>query len=197
MDIRLGRVTKIVDDHKFVIKATIDNLIEDVIAYPIDTFDQPEEGNPVFLYEIESVFGYSYMWKKLRLTDYTKMKLKSSEIKICHDHILIQSGSEEVGEVKDKGGKSWVRINADGSIEVYSENKIIVNTKEIETTADDSIKINTKTCTITANDVNITGGNLTTTKGGTCSPTGMGGFCAIPICPLTGVTHLGNKITGT
>ena len=61
-------------------------------ADPIDTFDQPEVGDPIVLYEIESVFGFSFMYKKQRLFDHTRMKLNKSLVDIFDDHIEIHAG---------------------------------------------------------------------------------------------------------
>lgn len=179
MDYRLGKVTSIVDPLKFIIKFTIDNYIEDAIAYPIDTFDEPNEGDPIQVYEIESILGWSFVYKKQRQLDHTRMKLKDSLVDIYEDHVEVHAGDT----------KSVVKVNADGSLTIVTNSSVSIETGEA------SIKA-TK-ATIEANDVNITGGNLTTVNGGTATPNGQGGFCGIPVCPLTGAPHIGNKISGT
>jgi len=56
-------------------------------------------------------------------------------------------------------------------------------------------------------DMQATGATIKTTKGkitggafemaGTVAPTGSGPFCAIPVCPLTGLPHTGSIVAGT
>lgn len=58
-----------------------------------------------------------------------------------------------------------IHIDADGSVSIESEN-----------------------------NVNILHNNACTISGDYVQPTGRGGFCAIPICPFTGLPHVGNVI---
>lgn len=196
METYFGYVDEVKDNKKFVIKFTVKNIIEKAIAYPIDTFDEPNIGDPVIIYAIESIFGWSFMWKKLRLKDHTRMKLLESLIDIYDDHIEIHAGGTEEANPGDDA-QSLIWIDKDGSISVKAKKEVTVETPKVTVKGKNTVDIETTTCTINAIDVNITGGNLTTTNGGICSPTGVGGFCGIPICPLTGSPHIGNKITGT
>lgn len=197
MNFMFGHVTSVEDDHKFIIKFTTENYIEDAIAYPIDTFDEPNVGDPVWIIQIETVFGYSFMWKKLRLFDYTRLKLLESKIIIHHDHILVQAG----GGDGDPDGKSYVRLNNDGTIIVKSMNSVTVETPEMHVKGTTKIDIETPDYDLKGKDtIDIEGGNITVTgksfktKAGTCTPTGSGGFCAIPVCPLSGAVHISNEI---
>lgn len=171
MKIYFGRVTEVVDKKKFIIKFTIETTIEDCIAYPIDTFDEPNVDDPVYLIEIDTPFGYSYMWKKLRLFDHTRLKLLDSVVDIHDDHIEIHAGDS----------KSVILVNNDGSIKIKSTD----------------VKVEATNVEVKGSNVNITGGILKTGKGGTAAPTSKGGFCAIPVCPLTGAPHIGDVLSGT
>ena len=122
MNIYLGVVSKVTDDLKFIIEFTVEGLIENCIAYPIDTFDQPEVGDPIVLYEIESVFGFSFMYKKQRLFDHTRMKLNKSLVDIFDDHIEIHAGETE----------SVITVNDDGSIKLTSTNKVVIESQLTE-----------------------------------------------------------------
>ena len=95
-DIMLGVVSKIEDPNKFIIRFTIESLIEDCIAYPFDTFDQPEIGDPIVLFGLESILGYSYMWSKQRHFDYTRLKHTDSVIEIKNEEINIIIGSSSI-----------------------------------------------------------------------------------------------------
>lgn len=196
MDFKFGTVSQIVDDHKFIIKFTIRDYIEDAIAYPVNQKDEPNVGDPIIIMEIETIFGFSFMYQKMRLKDHTRMKLLQSIVSIYDDHVEIHAGGPDKNDKYDEA-KSLIWINNDGTILVKSEDSVTIETKTCLVKAEDSATIETKTCTLQANDVNITGGNLTTVNGGQCTPTGSGGFCAIPICPLSGAPHIGNQIKGT
>lgn len=216
MNFMFGTVSEIVDDHKFVIKFTTKEVIENAIAYPIDTFDEPNIGDPVWIISIETIFGYSFMWKKLRLFDYTRLKLLDSRICLCHDHILFQVGGEESAQNGDEAAPVFVRFNVDGTIVVKSTKSVTVETPEVyvkgttkidvetpdyDLRGTETVDIETPAYTLKGNDtIDIKGGTITVTgkefktKAGTCSPTGTGGFCAIPVCPLSGAPHIGNSI---
>lgn len=193
MKIFFGRVTEVVDDKKFIIKFTVETTIEDCIAYPIDTFDEPNEGDPVYLIEIDTPFGYSYMWKKLRLFDHTRMKLLDSLVDIHDDHVEIHAGED----------KSVILINNDGTIKIETNDSISVKTKTLNVEDTDTkikatnVKVEATSVEVKGSTVNITGGILKTGNGGVAAPTSKGGFCAIPICPLTGAPHIGDVLSGT
>lgn len=177
MNISLGRVSKIEDPLKFIIRFTIEEVIEDCIAYPIDTFDELNEGDPVLLYEIESIFGFSYLYKKLRLYDYTRLKLKDSQINI----------KEDIIEIFHKG--SIIRILDNEDIEIEAKSNIkVTSEKDINIEAQSN-------CTVKSPKVKITGGQLDTK--GQVAPTGSGPYCGITVCPFVGLPHVGPTVTGT
>jgi len=176
MDLYLGTVTEIVDDKKFIIKFKIPSLIEGAEAYPVDTFDEVVEGDPILLYGLETIFGYSYLYKKLRLDDHTRLKLLDSLVDIFDDHIEITS--------KDTS----IMINSDGSCTIKPKESLTVETKEYKLNSSSSAEL--KSATVT-----ITGGELTVN--GMVTPTGSGPFCGITVCPFTGLPHVGSKVTGT
>ena len=182
-DIMLGVVSEVMDTDKyplgrFVIKFTIKGLIEDCIAFPIDTFDEPEVGDPVVLYGLESILGYSYMWQKQRRFDYTRLRHKDSIINIKEDEITIDSGP----------GKSTITIKKDGDIEIKSSKSVKIDSSDITIKGSSSVKID-------SSDVTITGGKLTVN--GSAAPNGSGVFCGIPVCPFSGAPHVGNMASGT
>ena len=193
MGIIFGKVTEVVDKKKFIIKFTSEKYIEDCIAYPIDTFDEPNVGDPIYLIELDHPYEFSYMWKKMRLFDHTRMKLLDSIVDIHDDHVEIHAGE----------GKSVVKINNDGTIHVESKDSVTVKTKTLNVEDTDTkikatnVKVEATSVEVKGTTVNITGGTLKTGNGGVAAPTSKGGFCAIPICPLTGAPHIGDVLTGT
>lgn len=118
MDIQLGIVTNIVDPDKFIITFSIADIIQDMKAYPIDVDDQPQIGDPIVLFGLESIYGYSYLYKKQRLLDYTRMKLGNSEIAINGSFISITT----------KGGNNIV-VSADGDLAIHSNSNITISSK--------------------------------------------------------------------
>jgi hypothetical protein len=112
-NIMLGTVSKIEDPNKFIIRFTIEDYIEDCIAYPIDTFDQPEVGDPIVLFGLESILGYSWMWQKQRLFDHTRLK---------HDDSVIEIKTDEINIVR---GSSSIKMKKGGDIEISGSNVVI------------------------------------------------------------------------
>lgn len=116
----LGKVTKVetnsssgTDRLKFVILFTAEGIVSDAIAYPLNTFDQPEVGDEVAIFELETVFGYSYLYQKLKLNEDTRLRVEGSTIDIDKDRIAIKS---ENGDVSIKLKKGDFDINVNGNI---------------------------------------------------------------------------------
>jgi len=97
MEGKLAKVSKLPDDvvlkNKLVIYFTIKDEIEDAIAYPLDVYDECSIGDEVYIYEMESVLGFSFMYNKVRLEDHTRLKLGDSEIDIKKDIITFNDGN--------------------------------------------------------------------------------------------------------
>lgn len=177
MDYKLGRVTSIVDPLRFVIKFTIDNYIEDAVAYPIDTFDEPNVGNPIQVYEIESILGWSFVYKKQRLDDYTRLKLGNSTVEITDEGINILTSSGNDVFINSDGG---VTINSANNINISSSGNININGSgnvNVESSSTLSLK-----------------GSMIKSQNSSVPPTGKGPFCAIKICPYTGQPHVGDTV---
>lgn len=131
MELYLGTVSEVTDSNKFIIKFDVLNQIESMLAYPIDTFDEPNIGDPIIVYQIESIFGYSYMYKKLRLQDYTRMKLGNSEIDITNDSINITTKDGSMIVISSDGD---IVINSNGAIRLQSDSKITIDAPQVSMT---------------------------------------------------------------
>lgn len=181
MDLFFGHVTEIYDPKKFIIKFTRKGDIEDAIAYPIDTFDEPNIGDPVVIFEIESIFGQSFMWQKQRLFDHTRVKFGSSTIDLNSDGI----------EMTTEDGK-FIEISSDGDISISGNDDMEVTVSknmDIEIGGNATIKV-TGNVKLECATLDMSG-----VGSGTVVPIFRGGiFNAIPICPYTGQPHGGNKI---
>lgn len=169
----LGHVTDVIDKDKFVIKFTIPNVIEDALAYPIDTFDEPNIGDPVEVTRLEDRFGESYTYKKLRLKNHTRLKLQNSIIDIFNNHIEIHAG----------GGQSKIIVNDDGSIIMEAAKEVTIKTETAKLEVKDTLEL-------------TGGGTLKTGQPGTAGANNTGAFCGIPVCPLTGAPHGSQEVKG-
>jgi len=163
----LGHIVEIVNEKTFEIKFTVDGYIENKTAYPLDFKDQPEVGNAIFIHEIESILGWSYMYEKVRTLDYTRLKFLNSTIE------LNEYGIEITTESGDD-----ITIKSDGNIDIKSKGNTNVKVEG--------------NCTLKMNP----GAVLTVPKGTVApgAPVNAGPFCAIPTCPVSGLPHCGNTL---
>lgn len=128
-------------------------------------------------------------------------------INITPEHITVGIFDPETEYTDDEIPEvtSWIKIDSSGNIDINAEgnqtikitgdiNKSIEGGITIEISGDCNLKCSGNTV-VDSPKVQITGGQLTVN--GSCSPTGSGGFCGIPVCPFTGAPHVGNTITGT
>lgn len=190
--IYLGTVSKVVDPKKFVIEADVKGLIEGVPAYPVDTFDELAVGDPVVLWQLETVFGYSYLYQKLRLYDHTRMKIGD-----CCIDIDGNGDSAEAGTITLKNADVTVVIKAGGNIEITNSADYKQETSgNVQIKASGNCNIEASgNCEVKSPKVTITGGQCTIK--GTVSPTGSGALCGIPACLFTGAPHSGETASGT
>ena len=170
MILGIGRVSQVTDDHKFVIKATITGLIENVTAYPLESCDEPEVGEEIVLFELENEFGYSYFYKKARLFDFTRFKFNDCLIQLTENGITIQTENDKE-----------ILINSSGDITLKGSSDLTVN---IEGNA----KISARSVKVTANQIEFPAGSVV--------PSMSGPFNCIKTCPYTGQPHAGTMMTG-
>jgi hypothetical protein len=100
-------------------------------------------------------------------------------------------------------GNSSITINGNNNVKIDGNSEVEVGgnlsakvsgNMDVEASGNANIKAG-GSAKIDSPSVTITGGQLTVN--GSCSPTGSGGFCGIPVCPLTGAPHIGTIISGT
>lgn len=176
MNVFLAKVTKVGDDDSrgtnrrlFVIRFDAKGVIEDATAYPVGVSDQPEVGEEVLVFELETVFGYCYMYQKVKTEDNTRFRIGGNLIDIREDGI----------DMECRDGSS-ISVSADGDIGISSNKGISIAVK-----GDADISVGGK-CSVKATSLSA--------PNGTVAPTGSGPFCAIPVCPYTGQPHVGNTL---
>jgi hypothetical protein len=94
-----------------------------------------------------------------------------------------------------------VLINQDGDIVVDApQADVNINAKNINAKATNNATVDANSVKIkAATTLEISGMAIKFTRGtltvdGIVAPTGQGGFCAVAICPLTGLFHVGSTI---
>jgi hypothetical protein len=189
----IGTIVEVTDPDLYQVKIDIPGVTKDAPALPFrGEVDEPKPGNVVLVRCLDPVFGSVYLYSKLKENDFIGFRSRGKMVDITEDYI--RAGIFADKDYKDQERPeltSWAKLDKGGNIEVHAEGDVTVT---IDGKADITV---TGDCTITAPNVNITGGNLQTVNGGTCAPAGIGGFCAVPVCPMTGAPHVGNKIQGT
>ena len=92
-------------------------------------------------------------------------------------------------------GNNTVKIDGNSKLEVGGNLSAKVS-GNLEADVKGNMCVDVKGSTeLSCPDVTVTGGMMTV--GGSAAPTGQGGWCAIPVCPLVGSPHIGDCLTGT
>lgn len=177
MNAFLAKVTKVKDDAergtnrlKFIIQFTAKGVVEDATAYPASVTDQPEVGEEIMVFELETVFGFCYLYQKMKTEDNTRFRIGNSLVDIQPDCI----------DIACKNGNT-ISITSDGDLTVSTNGNLQLS---IKGDADISVGGN---CALSAASVEMP-------QTGTVAPTGTGPFCAITTCPYTGLPHTGYKL---
>lgn len=115
--------------------------------------------------------------------------------------------------------QTWIKLNHDGTLEIDTPSSVTINNHDTVTIdiegdvklnchskvdaeiddavtiqANDKVDITTeKPVTVTSPKVEFKGGQVI--KAGSAPPTGTGGWCAIPVCPVTGEIHIGDVLS--
>lgn len=210
-------------NYSYSIKFTVRGFIDEALAYPFrDTSDEPVIGEKVLVYNLDSIFGSAYLYAKLKEDDFIGIRSNGKMISVTDESIDIfchtgrdgQDGNHIVGlHLNDDGtmtlnnNKSYIDINEDGlvlrtegsdqEIIVDSSSNISIITKgNIDIKSEGNITIDSEgTTTIKSENIVVSPGSTLTTSGNpTVSPTGTGPFCAIKVCPYSGMPHVGNVI---
>jgi hypothetical protein len=96
-DFMVGTITKVLDPHLYTIEFTVEGVIEGGKAFPFIDIDEPVVGNEVFLITLDSVYGTTFMYKKMKKNTYIGMTQKGKEIRFTDSDIistLIKYGQE-------------------------------------------------------------------------------------------------------
>jgi hypothetical protein len=96
----------------------------------------------------------------------------------------------------DSNGNIELSTKGEVNLNIEGDTNININNGSTSVKCLGNVEIESNTyCEVKSPEVKITGGMLQVN--GSCTPTGFGGFCGIPICPATGLPHTGNQIIGT
>lgn len=218
----LGTVLEVLDPDLYKIKIDLPGLSKEAEAFPMrGELDEPRPGDQVLVRDIDPIYHSFYLYSKLKDDSFIGFRSRGKMIQITEEEINVsifdpgEAYEENEGEIPSEI-KAFIKITKEGDIEVSNRDsdsgKITINVKDevnaniggkftIAVTGDATITSpnitidGTSSIKVDSPDVTITGGMLTTR--GSVAPQGTGPFCAIPICPLTGAPHIGNKVMGT
>lgn len=145
MNVYVGVITKVLNDTNFTIEFTIKGYLEACKAYPIDVLDKPQVKDSIIIYEIDSeLFGFSYLYQKLRIKDFTRISIGSTQVLINKEDITISSG------------KSSITIDQDNNISIDSNTDIRIDANtRLDVTAP-VVNITSPTVTVKGN-MNVIG----------------------------------------
>jgi hypothetical protein len=205
---------------------SVPGVFEFVKAYPSrNQLDEPKVGDLVIVCAWDPTFNSYCTYEKLKENDFVGFRAHGKMVHIDHDKITVGVFDEETEykdeEAPDVSKLAHLEMDKEGNITVHAAKNITVNgdadctitikgnntvtingNSEIEVGGNLSAKVSgsadinvSGSTKLTSPDVTVTGGQLTVN--GSCAPTGSGGFCGIPVCPLTGSPHIGTIISGT
>lgn len=196
LDLYLGSVHEVKDRVTYEITADIPGVAQEVRAYPYSRgeMDEPVEGNLIYLLSIDPVYHSVFLYTKAKENNFIGIRSNGKLIDITPDYITIgvyDTSTTSPDDTRPDPSKSYLKMDSSGNIEIMA-----TGNEKITISGDANIKVSGNT-TIDSPNVNVTGGNLTTSNGGSVSPTGNGGFNCLPQCIFSGIIHQGNKISGT
>jgi hypothetical protein len=105
--------------------------------------------------------------------------------------VNVTGGSEVVAKVSSKTTLDDILSDTDSPAITISDSNIVASIKDTKLTI-------TETGVI-VHSANITfegGGSGIVKTSGSVSPTGSGPYCAVTVCPFSGLPHVGNQVTG-
>ena len=211
----LGTVLEVLDPDLYKIKIDLPGLSKEAEAFPMrGELDEPRPGDQVLVRDIDPIYHSFYLYSKLKVDCFIGFRSRGKMIQITEEEINVsifdpnESYEENEGEIPSEI-KAFIKIKKSGDIEISnmdSDNgEIMMDLKgTISITAHDNSNIEVSgnseilvngSATLDCPNVTIKGGVLNVD--GSVGPTGSGPFCAIPVCPLTGAPHIGNKVVGT
>lgn len=204
IDFYLGSVHEVIDRVTYEITADIPGVAQEVKAYPWSRgeMDEPVAGNLIYLIALDPVYHSVYLYMKAKENDFIGIRSNGKMIDITPDYIsmgVYETDTTSADGERPDLSKSYCKMDSEGNIEIMAtgnEKITISGNVDIEISGDANVKVSGNT-TIDSPNVNVTGGNLTTSNGGSVSPTGNGGFNCLPQCIFSGCIHQGNKISGT
>lgn len=205
---------------------TIPGMSEYIKAFPgRNQIDEPKIGDLAIVAVWDPIYHSYCTYEKLKENDFVGFRAHGKMVDITHDKITVgvfdESTEYKDEERPDCSKLAHIELTKEGAITVHAAKDITINADsnvtinikgddkvtiegdanlsisgnlEAQVDGDATMKVSGST-EVNSPDVTITGGKLTV--GGSCAPTSKGGFCAIPVCPLTGAPHIGDVISGT
>lgn len=211
-----GTIIEVIDTVLYQIKVEIPGFAASVNAFPMrGELDEPKVGDFVLLRSLDPIYNSYFLYQKIKENDFIGFRSNGKIVDITPDYIMVGifDPAEEYNDLSDnyrpaegdvvtdwvkldKDGNLFVNLRANSEITIEGNSNITIKGDSV-IKVDGKVDLNSPEVKITSNSkISLGGGGSLETSAGTCSATGMGGFCGIPVCPFTGAPHVGNKITG-
>lgn len=211
-----GTIIEVIDTVLYQIKVEIPGFAASVNAFPMrGELDEPKVGDFVLLRSLDPIYNSYFLYQKIKENDFIGFRSNGKIVDITPDYIMVGifDPAEEYNDLSDnyrpaegdvvtdwvkldKDGNLFVNLRANSEITIEGNSNITIKGDSV-VKVDGKVDLNSPEVKITSNSkISLGGGGSLETSAGTCSATGMGGFCGIPVCPFTGAPHVGNKITG-
>ena len=192
-----------------IIEADIPGVIEGIRAFPKrGELDEPKPGDIILLTNLDPVLNSYWIYEKIKENDFIGFRSAGKMVDITPDYIMVGVFDKSMKYEEDERPTltSFVKIDSEGNIEINTKGEVTLNIKgdtNIDVTEGSvsvkslgNIEVESNTyCEIKSPEVKITGGMLQVN--GSSTPDSRGAFCAIPICPATGLPQTSSKILGT
>lgn len=211
-----GTIIEVIDTVLYQIKVEIPGFAASVNAFPMrGELDEPKVGDFVLLRSLDPIYNSYFLYQKIKENDFIGFRSNGKIVDITPDYIMVGifDPAEEYNDLSDnyrpaegdvvtdwvkldKDGNLFVNLRANSEITIEGNSNITIKGDSV-VKVDGKVDLNSPEVKIISNSkISLGGGGSLETSAGTCSATGMGGFCGIPVCPFTGAPHVGNKITG-
>lgn len=138
MNTFFGVISSVLDQDLYTIEVDIPGENEKLKAFPKrGEVDEPRVGDVVYLTELDPLYHSYYLYEKLKENSFIGIRARGKIVKMNEDIIEIGIYDPTVEWKDDNSGNdntpeptSYIKIDKDGGINIYSEGNINILTKD-------------------------------------------------------------------
>ena len=141
----LGMISKVEDRVLYKVRVTIDNVVDDAMAFPLrGEVDEPKVGDMVLLYNIDDLFQSCYLYSKIKEDKFIGFRSNGKLISITPESItmMVYDTSEDANEDKIDSFRSKIVMNSDGTVEIESKSSMTVKSPDITIKGPGTLRVN-------------------------------------------------------